>query len=325
MNLEMNRTWPHAKNCLVQLLNQLPFKKNDPSFLWSPVDPRPLAYYRIFTGVVIFTMYLALGPHWNDFFGPSGIANEPPGRMNLFSWGSFLPIEFYWYFALFISLCFTVGFQTKIATIFLFLLQSTMVHVNRMTVNGEDLVYRFMLFYSIFACLNGTLSVDAWLKKKMNKPAPTGRMWSIRLIQMNVAMIYLFSLPAKLRSDATWLTGDFMYYTLVNSTWSRFPFPTLAYEWWFVAPMTYSALLMEGIFPIFVWFRSLRLPLVLLISLFHLTIGIILANVTYFSLAMVSGFIVFLTEEDLKKIEFYVAKSKIIFIKYRKRQPKVSN
>jgi hypothetical protein len=89
--------------------------------------------------------------------------------------------------------------------------------------------------------------------------------------------------------------------------------------------MTYSALLMEGIFPIFVWFRSLRLPLVLLISLFHLTIGIILANVTYFSLAMVSGFIVFLTEEDLKKIEFYVAKSKIIFIKYRKRQPKVSN
>src|SRR5690606_5804856 len=86
-------------------------------------------------------------------------------------------------------------------------------------------------------------------------------------------------------------------------TWSRFPFPELAYNWFIVAPMTYSAILAEGLFIFTVWWNRTRLPMLLLISFFHISVGIVLSNVTFFSLSMVCAFMAFLREGDLQKIK----------------------
>ncbi|MGE4132575.1 MAG: HTTM domain-containing protein [Bdellovibrionales bacterium] len=264
-------------------------------FFFAPTDSAALSRYRVFLGLLIFFHYLAHFPHWDAFYGPNGFSQNH-GYFLLFRWLDPLPPQILWWVGLLAALAVAIGWETWIGILVLFLLQTARNQTNFAVVNGEDLVLRMLLFWSLFLRLDGH-----WSLKNSILPWPRlgGGLWALRAAQVCVASIYFFSLPKKLAADPAWLDGSIMYYVFANTTWSRVDLPALTTFQPIYSILTYFTIVIEGVFPLLVWWERFRLPLTLFMLSLHFGIAFLLANVTFFSLAMVAGLMLFLKSEDL--------------------------
>lgn len=275
-------------------------------FFFSDYDPAALGLFRIIFGLFLAVAFAALFPNWDAYYGPGGLRLEPAGAdgWSAFVWTQrWIPISFFWYLGFLASLALTIGWKTRWMVATLFVVQSSMVHANPLVVNGEDLVIRMLLFYGFFAPLDYSFSLDQWirLRKGINTRPPA--QWPLRLMQINIALIYAFSLPQKLVADASWYNGEALYWVMMNSTWNRWAvLQPLAYHPHVTAIMTFSAVLAEGLFPILVWFRRTRAPILVAITLFHVGLAVLLQYVTFFSLAMACSFLLFVPGEAISSL-----------------------
>jgi len=286
-------------------------------FWFHREDPIPASCFRIFLGILLIVTFIALFPNWERFYSSQGMLSlreaDPRSRWSLFTWTeAFVPIGFIWWLGFISAITFTLGFQTRLSTILLFLVQSSMVLRNVAVVNGEDLVCRMLLFLACFAPLGQTLSLDSWLKhSRQENPvqeATFSRFWAIRLLQINILLIYVISLPNKLADDVAWWDGTAIYWSMMSDSWSRWPWPGLFYGGLLSPILTYGTILVEGLFPLLVWFKKTRAMALLAIAGLHLGIAICLQNVTFFSIAMVCSFWLFVPAASLR---WLVGRSKL--------------
>ena len=264
-------------------------------FWFSTFDPLPLSIFRVFLGALTFAFYIGNYPNWERFYSAEGIPSLITSELirnnwwTIFSWTEgLIPIKIYWWIALFCSILFTIGLKTRFATILLYIIQTSMNIRDNSVINGEDLIFRMLLFYSCFAPLNHCLSIDNLLnKKKKHKSLPI--VWALRAMQINVALIYLVNVPNKLTHDIAWLNGEALYWTVVNGMWSYGVLGELFCKWNCLISKigTYGSLFIEGTFPIFVCFKETRIFSIAALAALHIGIAIFLANVTFFTLAMV--------------------------------------
>jgi hypothetical protein len=286
----------------------VPLRKSIYHFFFSESDPITLAVFRIVMGIFIFVMLLALFPNWQTYYGPGGVRPEPaiptPESLFILTEG-WIPISLFWWIGILSSIALIVGWNTRFFTIVLFFLQTSMNHANSMMVNGEDLILRMLLFYSIFAPLGATLSLDSRYYRS------NFSIWPLRLMQINIALIYFFSLPVKLRSDISWLNGEAIYWVMMTSTWSRWSWQQWFYDGTLSKILTYSTVLVEGSFPFLIWFKKTRMPILIAISLFHIGLGVGLKNVSFFSFSMVCAFILFIPPKNIRNLIKYFQNSNL--------------
>lgn len=258
---------------------------------------------------------IASGPNWNRFFHADGIIslhslNLENTRVNesmgLFYWTeSIFPIELYWYLGLLVSISFTIGFYTRINTILLWVLIRSMLARNPYLANGEEMVLQMCLIYLVWTDLGAAYSVDNWMRVKRGIAIPaTLSSWPIRMMQVNVALVYLISLPYKMAQDPGWVTGDALHWTIASDMWGPYQHPwlTLVWDGWLRKLLTFGTVFIEAFFLLAVWFGRTRLFAIAGISMLHLGIAILIPNVTYFTLSMVCCFAAFLTEDDLRDV-----------------------
>jgi hypothetical protein len=260
-------------------------------------------------------MFLCLYNPWNRYFALDGVLSFTDKSLpilkdeswSIFYWTrNFLPVQAIWWLGFLAAVGFTLGTMTRLSTILLLIVQSSMIQRNRWVANGEDLVFRMLLLYACFATLDNAYSLKRWLdlrRRSPSEPLPeplTVSGWPIRLMQINIALIYVISLPNKLTDDVAWLNGHAIYLSIVSNLWSRFPWPALFYNGLLSTLFTYGTVLTEGLFPILIWFPKTRRYALAGIASLHLGIALILKNVTFFSLAMDCGFLVFLTADDFR-------------------------
>ena len=283
--------------------------------LWfAAYDPLPAGLFRIGLGLLTLTMCLCSAPNWERFYAADGIISldvpqvqalaDPPERFSVFRWGEgVVPLRAWWWVKLGVGLCLTIGWQTRLATVALWILVCSEINRNRWIVNGDDLVVRMLLFHSMLAPLGSTLSLDAWLRKRRGLPAPTHQVWPVRMLQFGTLMVYVASTPNKLLDDPAWREGMAIYWTMTSDMWSRLWFPWVSYRYgfFFTKCATYGSLLIEGGFPIAVWIPRLR-PWALgaLVSL-HLGIALFIPHVTFFTLSMVVALSLFLPAQSLRR------------------------
>ena len=294
------------------------------NFWFARFDPLPLAVFRIAIGGLMLWGYLCLYTDWGRYFGVDGVQslNDPALPAPLVDWWSifywtenFLPVRAIWWLAVVAAVGFTIGWQTRACTILLFIMESSMIHTNRWAINGEDLIFRMLMFYGCFATLDRALSVDRWLKVRRGAPReivpeewPVS--WPARLMQINIVLVYAISLPNKLVDDVAWQNGNAIYLSMVSNMWSRFPWPELFYDGTLSKFFTYSTIVVEGLFPILVWFRRTRLYIIAALASLHIGIAIMLQNVAFFSISMVCSFCVFLPGDFLRWVA-EIARTKI--------------
>lgn len=286
-------------------------------FWFSRFDPLSVSVFRICLGLLLLAFYLANGPNWERFYAADGalsldVLDPSKARQSwwsLFYWTEgLLPVRAWWWVGLAAAAGFTVGWWTRLCTVLLFAIQTSMSHTNWTAISGEDIVFRLLLFGSCFAPLSWTLSLDSWLRQRRGRaPAhPDGPLiWPVRLLEINVALIYALSVANKLADDIAWQDGTAIYWAVLDSSWSRWPWPEL-----FAGPAgeilsavaTYGTLLIEGAFPLLVWFRRTRLWIILPLAALHLGIAVFLQNLVFFSLAMICSFWLFLPAETTRRL-----------------------
>ncbi len=278
------------------------------SFFFQMVDTRIFAVIRITSGVLMTLWVLAAYPNWFRDYHSEGMlslyvmGSEYPWFNKWFSvvdvFDGYVPIIFWWWFCLFVSLAFTLGFSSKLMCLLLLILHTSFQHRNYWASNAEQTVFRMICFYSLFMPLGRNFSIDALLFKNKNNLSP---IWSLRMMQLHCCVVYSVSTYWKIVKDKVWLSGETMYYVIYNPIWSKFPFPEL-----FLIPgvsllATWGSLLLEGSFSILVWFPRLRKYIAFIAIAFQFVIAIFLNHVGFFSLSMACALVSFLRWGDLKK------------------------
>lgn len=279
-------------------------------FFYSNTDATALALFRIMFGFFLFLNGISLIEDFHEWFGIGDNALVPLQdsfnfysnvRINLFRWLSptLWSAKCVLFLYLLTSISVMIGFKTRISTLVCFILMVSMQNRNYAILNSGDTLMRCMLFLMIFAPTHVKYSVDSYLEAK--KGTPFGDqipIFTVRLMQLQFSLVYLATTLFKLKGY-DWVDGTAVYYTSRLVNFQRvvlpivFDFPSL------VKFFTWSALFIEFSMGTLVWFKELRIPVLLAGLLLHLGIEISM-SIGFFEWVMIAAYILFLEPKEVE-------------------------
>lgn len=255
-------------------------------FLHARTDRRTLEAFRIALGAVSFLWLLAGSFHWSRDYGPDGMMAQF-SRTEGPTWGwrllEILPGHESTLLVIGVALhlLFIAGIRARECSAGLWLWHHALLSINFVAANSEQFMFRWMFLYGIFLPWG-----RMWAWRSGRSSGRTVRSWALRLVQVQVVLVYLISTLAKLVSDRMWRDGEAVYYVLSDPLWSR-----VAGQSWYLAAgvpefLTYSSLFLEGAFPFVIWWKRARPFLVAALVLFHLGLALVMQHIGFFSLSM---------------------------------------
>jgi len=297
-------------------------------FWFAPTSPTTLSAIRVLAGALLLYTHLVWSFGLTDFFGQNGwlpeslmqtmhqSADDPDGPGPAvgtganFIWSHFNYVhstELMWTVhiaALFVFFFLFIGFFSRIMAVLAFLFAVS--YANRITPGayfGLDKINTMLAMYLMIGPCGARYSIDRlWRLRKgiTDVPASSSANLAIRLIQVHMCIVYLFSGLAKDRGfhwlvgEAMWLSFDMEEYRSLNMTWMAshpllMNFITHVTVFW---ELSYCAL---------VW-PSLTRPWVLLMAvLVHVGIMLTLGMPT-FGFAMLIGNLAFVSPKTVRKV-----------------------
>jgi uncharacterized membrane protein YphA (DoxX/SURF4 family) len=269
-------------------------------FWFEPVETSIYALFRIAFAVVMLGWSLSLSPGLYSWFSNDGILPEQPDYANDVRWGllgifeSDIAVTLV-YFLLFIAgLALLVGFRTRLAALVVFVCMASFTQRNPFVLNSGDQLLQVLAFYLVLMPSGVSLSVDRMLKRGEEFwEFPTRPIWPLRLVQIQVSILYISAVWAKVRG-ATWNDGTAVAYAFRIDDIARFPVPDFITDSLLIVNLlTFGTLATELALGILVWNRVLR-PWVLLAGV-GLHLGIDYAvRVGFFSYAVFVAYLAFL-------------------------------
>ena len=187
------------------------------TFWFRPQPAYTLGLVRMAFGAVAIGWTVSLLPDLYALFGPHGV--EPQQPEDAYQWGVFAiwtsdhALLIGWILLLVSSVALTIGWHSRLAALAVFVLILSFEHRNVWVFNSGDLAVRIeALFLAISPC-GAALSLD--------QARGTGKFWSaqqrphwpVRLMQVQLSLIYLASAQAKLNGNA-WPQGTAVSYAL---------------------------------------------------------------------------------------------------------------
>jgi hypothetical protein len=273
-------------------------------FWFAPVETSTFALYRIAFGIVALAWTVSLAPSLFAFYSSDGILPEQPdypagawGLLDVFPGDAAVTVLYL--LMVVASLFVLAGFRTRLAAVVLFLGFVSFSRRNPWILNSGDLLLSVLAFYLLFMPAGVALSVDRWLKRRDRFWSfPLRSVWPLRLVQVQVSILYVAAVWAKVRG-ATWNDGTAASYAFRIGDLERFPVPGFVSDSIFLAAlMTYGTLAVELALGLLVWNRVLR-PWVLLLGVaLHLGIDFSV-RVGFFSYAVLVAYIAFLPPETV--------------------------
>ncbi len=278
-------------------------------FWFEPVSVATLALVRVATGALVFFWTLSLIPDLRPMFTSTGILPDPPsvigfegGTWGLLNWFTSDTAVVAAAVALGVSaILVTVGLATRLASLAMFVLLLSFERRNPWVLNSGDVLLRLLAFYLVLAPAGAAYSVDAWWRAgKRMVAAPARAIWPLRLMQIQLSIVYLFAVWGK--SGVTWHNGTAVSYAVRIADVRRFGAPD-----WFtnsellVNVFTYGTLVLEISLAILVWNGRLRPWLLLLGISLHLGIDYSI-RVGFFSYAMLALYLSFVPPATAERI-----------------------
>jgi len=278
-------------------------------FFFQPQTARVLGIYRIAIGLISIYSFFLFAKDTTAFFSDQGVLRvETVERIYTRQWHTLLayirsPFGVKCMLALLFAAgaCFTIGFQTRFSSIALFVLVTSFHERNNLVLNSGDTVLRTMLFLFMFAPAGAALSVDC-LRRRLRSPDPAGcgpvfvAPWAQRMMQLQVALIYLTTVYAKSRGEL-YHNGSAMYYVFgivdfsVHGIENLMNYPVL------YSALTFATLFAEIAISFLIWFRATRPYAVALGILLHLWI-IWCMVLPVFGILMIATYLCFFSEDE---------------------------
>jgi Vitamin K-dependent gamma-carboxylase len=281
-------------------------------FFFAPQSPTPIALFRILYGVCVSVTLILLHSDWLDWYGVHGWVSratmktiEPGIRLNLFM---LLPQDDRWigglyYILLSFAVLLTMGLWTRMSSVVVFLGLASLQQRNPFIGHGGDTFLRVAGFFLMFAPAGAALSLDRLIRRckkgERLEVAPTAP-WAQRMIQLELALVYIMSFCWKMKGH-TWLNGSALYYVTHLSEIQRFPLPGWAQNSVVLKLGSWSTLVLELALGVLIWVRRFRYPLLLLGLLFHLSLEYAF-NLPMFQWDVLSAYVLFIDPADLARI-----------------------
>ena len=280
------------------------------SFWFVPADPTLLGLIRVCTGLMLVYTHLVWGLQLEAFFGPDAWLTpelvETMQRDQIawsFCW--YVPHDMLWaahYASITVLVLFMLGVATRVTSILSFVVVVSYIYRTPCALFGLDQVNSFLTLYCCIGPSGDAVSIDRWVRRwragpaanpSALKPQPSiSANVALRLIQVQMCVIYFFAGISKLLG-AAWWTGDAMWLAFSNLEYQSNDMTWLVHYPWITQLMTHMTVAWELTFWSLVWKPMCR-PLVLLMAvLLHVGIGACLGMWT-FGLIMLVGCMSFL-------------------------------
>jgi hypothetical protein len=146
-----------------------------------------------------------------------------------------------------------------------------MIWWNSFPLSGAQQLLHNLAFPLVFMNSGAVWSVDALLRARRNgnARAPGEAIWPLRLVQFQLALMYLSAGLWKM-GNPDWRSGVALYYVLNNPVYRRVPGDVPSALFGALVALNYLTLFWELAFPILVWFRRTRLVMLLTGIALHL-------------------------------------------------------
>jgi hypothetical protein len=263
---------------------------------FAPADTAPMAALRIAVGLLTIGWTLSLLPDAQTFLGGDGVQRGLP-HYDSGAWA--VPVgPPYVVLAVLLAaaVALVLGWRTRVVAVVVWLLLLAVQRRDPWILNSGDLLLRELAFFVMLMPAGETWSLDARRRQVERLRAP----WALRLVQMQVSAIYLFSVWAKVRGT-TWNDGTAVGIALQLQDLQRFAVPASVSTSLLVsAVLTYSSLAVEASLAFGLWLPRLRYWVMAAGIGLHLGIEASLL-IGWFSLAIVSSYVAFVPPEHLRR------------------------
>ncbi len=273
---------------------------------WFSTEPAyTLGIIRITFGALTFLWSLEIGVGLYDKFSVNGIVPQPPTYQFLwgvfYAWPGDTALLVGWIVLMVASLVLIVGWHTKLAAFLVFVMIMSFERRNPWIFNSGDGLIRILSLYLALSPCGAALSLDQRRRFGSFWSVQDIKVWPLRLMQVQISIIYLTSVIAKLHGD-TWQNGSAVSYTLRLDDMLQLPSPA----WVSTSPlignaMTWGTLLVEFSIGVFVWNKRWRTKVLLAGVFLHLTILLTMV-VGFFSLAIFVLYLSFVPWERSKAV-----------------------
>lgn len=164
---------------------------------------------------------------------------------------------------------------------------------------GADIIAALFLFYMSFTQSCERLSILNFLtKKKQFKQADILSSLMIRMMQVQISVIYAYTGWEKLKGGSWW-DGTALWSVMANPQMTTMDYSFLRAVPWTIPLVAYLTILFEVYFPVLVAWRKTRYPLLLMGLLFHSGIAIFM-GLWPFAAVMVSTYFLFIDANFLE-------------------------
>ncbi len=231
-------------------------------FWFGPQPMYTLGLVRMAFGALAVLWTLWLLPLLFEMFGTNGVAPQRPSIANTWSifdiWSSNPAVLIGWVLLLAASISLMVGWHSRFAAIVVFILILSFQRRDPWFFNAGDAVVRIEALLIMLAPSGAALSLDQRRRTGSFWSAQTLPAWPIRLLQVQMSIIYVASVQTKL-SGQTWLDGTAVSYALRLEDMQRMPVP----DWISTNPSlmnaaTWGTLLVELALGVLVWNKRCR-------------------------------------------------------------------
>jgi hypothetical protein len=196
------------------------------------------------------------------------------------------------------SLGFLIGFHFRFCAITVFLTLVSIHHRNAYILSSGDTLLRLLIFYSSFSNAGGGLSVDRWMAGHRLSEFDTMEVWPMRLMQLQICVVYLRTVYWKLRGRMWW-KGTAAWYPLWVDAYVRFRPPVWMLRPALIRIATWGTLIEELALGSLIWIREFRYPMIITGIVLHLIFDLIM-NLQFFSWIMMISLLLFCFPEDVE-------------------------
>jgi hypothetical protein len=269
---------------------------------FDPVDTAPMAALRIAVGLLTIGWTLSLLPDAETFLGRSGLQRGLP-HYDSGAWAVQLGSPYVVLAVLLAAaVALTVGWRTRVASVVVAVLLLVVQRRDPWILNSGDLLLRELAFLVMLMPAGETWSLDARRRGVERLRAP----WALRLVQLQISALYLFSVWAKVRGHA-WNDGTAVGVALQLEDLQRFAAPHwLATSVLASALLTYSSLVVEAALAFGLWLPRLRYWVMAAGVGLHLGIEVSLL-IGWFSFAVICAYVAFVPAGHLRSVRAAVA------------------
>lgn len=283
-------------------------------FWFTPADPATLSLIRLLAGGMLLYTHAVWSLDLVGFLGANGYTpveflQQTPNRdwsfWSIFQWIG--PTWLLWtvhVLALVVFAMLFLGLFSRVAAVLAYLLAVS--YAQRVTPGaffGLDKANCMLAMYLVLGPCGARYSLDRlWRLRRGEKAEPeesTSANLAIRLLQLHLCIVYLFSGMAKF-DGSTWNVGTAMWWSAANYEYQSFDLTWIAGWPLLTAALTHLAVFWELYYCCLIWNRFTRPVMLWLAVIIHGGIALFMGMIT-FGLAMIIANLAFLRPETVRR------------------------